>query len=112
MSEGFYCNAVALDKSERERYDRLIHKLTQARAEAKELPDGYALRLNSDIASLAEVAEWISLESKCCPFFDFEIELQSNRGPLWLKLRGPEGVKPFMRAEFGIQQFLHQHDRL
>jgi len=27
-------------------------------------------------------------------FFDFEVELQRDNGPLWLKLKGKDGVKP------------------
>jgi hypothetical protein len=100
---GFYCNAKALNKNERERYKQLTDKLERARMATKELPDGYALRLKSETVSLAELAEWVGFESKCCPFFGFEIELQPNRGALWLKLRGAEGIKPFIRAEFGVQ---------
>ena len=100
---GFYCNAKALNKTERERYNQLTRKLAQARTETKELPDGYALRLGKEMVPLAELAEWIAFESKCCPFFGFEIELQQNSGPLWLKLRGSEGVKLFIRSEFGMQ---------
>ena len=38
-----------------------------------------------------------------CPFFDFEVELQRDNGPLWLKLKGKDGIKPFIRAELGIR---------
>jgi hypothetical protein len=29
------------------------------------------------------------------------VELERNNGPLWLRLRGNDGIKPFIRAEFG-----------
>lgn len=99
---GLYCNAKALNKTERERYNQLTHKFRQARIETKELSDGYEFRLNSETVSITELAEWISAERKCCPFFGFEIELQRNNGPLWLKLRGADGVKAFIRGEFNI----------
>jgi hypothetical protein len=99
---GFYCNTKALSKTERERYNQLTDKFRQARIETKELKNGYAFRLKSEAVSVAELAEWISAERKCCPFFGFEIELQRNGGPLWLKLRGAEGIKAFIRAEFKI----------
>ncbi len=99
---GFYYNVNALTKAERERHKDLTGKLTEAKLETTELPDGFAFRLQSGKLSLPELAEWISAESKCCPFFDFEIELERNNGPLWLKLRGRDGVKVFMRSEFGI----------
>jgi len=99
---GFYCNTKALTKTERERYNQLTGKVANARAETKELPDGYGFRLNSERITLPEVGEWISWERKCCPFFSFEIALERDNGPLWLKLRGTDGVKAFIRAEFHV----------
>ncbi|SRR6266436_6892273 len=99
---GFYCNVKALTKAERERYNQLTGKLVQARTEIKELADGYAFRLKSEEVSLLDLGEWISAERKCCPFFSFEIEVQRDSGPLWLKLRGADGIKPFIQVEFGI----------
>jgi hypothetical protein len=105
MSEktSLYCNISALTGSDRERYDQLVRKLEAARIEIRELPDGYAFRLRNEFVSLVEVGEWISYESKCCPFFDFEIQLGRDNGPLWLKLKGKDGIKPFIRAEFNIR---------
>jgi hypothetical protein len=102
-ASGFYCNTSALTDADRGRYDQLIRKLEAARIEIQELPDGYSFRLRSDLISLTEVAEWISYECKCCPFFDFEIQLERNNGRLWLKLKGQDGIKPFIRAEFGVR---------
>ena len=99
---GFYCNTKALNKTERERYNQLTGKLANARVETRELPDGYGFRLNSEMITLPEVGEWISWESKCCPFFGFEIALGRDNGPLWLTLRGRDGVKVFIRAEFHV----------
>jgi hypothetical protein len=100
---GFFCNMGALTSADRERHKQLLLRLEAARIEIRELPDGYSFRLRSESVSLAEAAEWISYESKCCPFFDFEILLERDNGSLWLKLRGKEGIKPFIRAEFGIR---------
>lgn len=99
---GFYCNLKALTPEERARLHQITEKIKGARIETKELTDGYAFRLQAEQVSLSELAEYVSSERKCCPFFDFEIELQRDGGPLWLKLRGKEGVKEFMRHEFGI----------
>lgn len=103
QTTGFYCNLKALTPAEREQHHQLTQKLAAARVETTELANGFAFRLQSGGVSLADLAAWISAESKCCPFFDFEIELQRDGGPLWLKLRGSEGVKAFMRNEFPIR---------
>jgi hypothetical protein len=101
-SPGFHCNVHAFTASERLRYNELTRKLSEACAEVRELPGGYAFRVHREKLSLAELAELISLEARCCPFFDVAVELERDKGPLWLKLQGSEGVKPFIRAEFGV----------
>jgi hypothetical protein len=100
---GFYCNLKALNPAEREQHRQLTERFKAARVETTELESGYAFRFDAAKISINDLAAWISWEQKCCPFFDFEIELQRDGGPLWLKLRGREGVKEFMRHEFGLE---------
>jgi len=100
---GFSCDINALSKVERERYGVLRERLESAIEETKELESGYAFRLRSGTISLIELAEWVEKEHQCCPFFDFEIAVNRDDRPVWLTLRGEEGVKPFMRMEFGVR---------
>jgi hypothetical protein len=102
-TSNFYCNWKALNTKERVRHTLLTLEIEQARVETIELANGFAFRFQDGTISLADLAEWVLAERKCCPFFDFEIELQGDNGPLWLKLRGKDGVKAFMRNEFGIR---------
>ena len=101
-TSNFYCNFKALSTKERARHVLLTLEIERARVETIELANGFAFRFQDGTVSLANLAEWVSAERKCCPFFDFEIELQGNNGPLWLKLRGKDGVKTFMQSEFGL----------
>jgi len=98
--ERFACNAAALSATERQRYGELTRSLLGAVHEKKELPQGYAFRLPP--ADLVTTAEWISLERKCCPFFTFVLQQSRDGGPVWLKITGSEGVKEFIREEFGL----------
>jgi hypothetical protein len=102
-ASGFYCNLKALSVKERVRHMQLTYEIERARVETVEMANGFAFRFQDGTVSLAELAEWVSAERKCCPFFDFEIEQQADDGPLWLKLRGKEGAKEFMRTEFRIR---------
>ena len=102
-ASGFYCNLKALSVKERVRHLQLTYEIERARVETVEMANGFAFRFQDGTVSLAELAEWVSAERKCCPFFDFEIEQQADEGPLWLKLRGKEGAKEFMRTEFRIR---------
>ena len=101
-ASSFYCNLKALGTKERARHMLLTLEIERARAETIELGSGFAFRFRDGAVSLADLAEWVSTERKCYPFFDFEIELQADNGPLWLKLRGKDGVKAFMRSEFHV----------
>jgi hypothetical protein len=102
-STGFCCDMQAMNTVERERYQVLRERLERAIEETKELETGYAFRWRSEAVSLVDLAEWVDKERKCCPFFDFEIALARERGPVWLKITGREGVKTFLRMEFGVK---------
>jgi hypothetical protein len=71
--------------------------------ETRDLADGYALRFPGDAAWLNTLAEFIRFERECCPFFTFELHCEPQHGPLWLHLRGPEGVKKFVATLLALQ---------
>jgi len=98
----FACNMLALDAEQRNRHEVLVHSLREWQSEIRELPNGYAFRLSNDATMIRDLAEFIANERLCCPFFDFELKVERESGPLWLGITGREGVKPFIRMEFGI----------
>jgi hypothetical protein len=99
----FYCRLDALTSKERERHLTLWKRLKASRQEVQELQNGYAIGFPGDSQTLMEVAEFISRERRCCPFFTFEIEVADEGKPLWLRLTGTKGVKEFIKSEIGIQ---------
>ena len=99
----FYCNIKALTPAERARHKELGDKLNAAKNETIETPNGYEFQYSPKNVSLAELAEWAVAESKCCPFFDFHIDLEREGTLVCLRLTGSEGVKQFIRAEFGVR---------
>jgi hypothetical protein len=98
----FFCNTKALTPEERARHKLLGEKLTAARKETVEMPTGYEFQFSPKNITIAELAEWVSAESKCCPFFDFHIDLEGEGSLLCLRLTGEEGIKAFIRAEFAV----------
>jgi len=96
----FYCNIKALDPAERARHKQLTDKLMALRRETVESEKGYEFQYSPKEISLSELAEWVVAEGKCCPFFDFHIDLEREGALLCLRLTGAEGIKPFIRAEF------------
>ena len=99
----FYCNTKALTAEERAHHKQLSEKLMAVRKATVETGKGYEFQFGPQDTTLAELADWVVAESKCCPFFDFHIDLENEGKLICLRLTGEEGVKQFMRAEFGIR---------
>jgi hypothetical protein len=99
---GFYCNIKALSANERARHKELTEKLMSSRTDTVEIEKGYEFQYSPAKVAVAEVAEWVVMESKCCPFFDFHIDLEKEGQLVCLRLTGREGIKAFIRLEFSF----------
>lgn len=100
--EGFYCNIKALTPVERARHMAMTLKLVAKRTQTVEIERGYEFQYRGGSVTVAELAEWAMTESKCCPFFDFHIDLEEEGQLVCLRLTGREGIKKFIRAEFHL----------
>jgi hypothetical protein len=98
----FICNLSALNSAERAQHKQLTAKLIAARNEVVETAKGYEFQFNSSMVSVAELAGWVQAEAKCCPFFDFHIDLERGGSLVCLRLTGQEGIKAFIQAEFQV----------
>lgn len=98
----FYCNAKAFSPAERVRHKELTDKILATRNNIVEMPKGYEFQFSPAKISMAELAQWTAAESKCCPFFDFHIDLEEEGKLLCLRLTGRDGIKLFIRQEFNI----------
>lgn len=97
----FACDRLALTPQQRHRhFDELSPALRARKKSIRELPDGFAFEFPSDLATYQLVAEWAGVEHLCCPFFDVEVRQEREKGALWLRLTGREGVKQFIRSDF------------
>ena len=67
--------------------------------QVRELADGFAYRFPSADPWAAAVFAFVDAERRCCPFVTFEVAFEPHGGPLWLRLRGAQAVKAFVRAE-------------
>lgn len=97
------CRPAAIGAEDRARWREVSARVKAAMRETRELPNGYAVSLPNDREMSVAVAEFVSFESKCCPFLDFTVRYERDGGPLWLELTGGEGVKDLLRAEFGFE---------
>jgi hypothetical protein len=100
------CNIEAISAVQRPRYNNLVSRLRAAMRDRRELPDGYDYSLDSKEISLPEVSEWIKMER--CPFLIFQLEVVGENSRL--NMRGPDGAKAILRAEFPADGQDRGHD--
>jgi len=98
----FYCNLKALSPEERQHHRQLSEKLMAVQQQIVEIVKGYEFQFSPANVTLAELADWVNNESKCCPFFDFHLDLEQKGKLLCLRLTGEQGVKQFIQSEFKL----------
>ena len=97
----FACERAALSAQERKRhFDELSPALRARHTKIQELANGYEFDFPSDTETVRMLTEWAAGEQRCCPFFDIDVRMEREEGPLSMRLTGREGVKQFVRAEF------------
>ena len=74
-----------------------VRELMEESRGIQELEDGYSLSFASKGEWPTRLLEFIAVERRCCPFITFELVFEPHGGPLWLHLRGPDGVKTFLK---------------
>lgn len=90
---------TAIPVEQRPRHLEKSRELFSQIEETSELPNGYEFRFADEPNVLTRLADFVSLEKLCCPFLGFEIEVEAENGPVWLRLTGRDGVKEFIREE-------------
>ena len=94
------CNMNALTREQRVRHEAVTRRLLE-HATRTELEDGYLFTIDRAHVSVADLAEWVADESRCCPAVDFHVELPAF-GALMLRMDGGADVKEFIAAELGL----------
>ena len=92
------CVPGAIPAAERaSHFARLTRLFTTGLRERAEIPGGYAFRFDAD--AFDELARWVALERRCCPFLAVGVQLTPDGGPLRVRLTGPAGTREFLAAE-------------
>jgi hypothetical protein len=95
------CRADALDTAQRRRQQDLLETVRGKALGVHELPDGLALSFPPDAPLFLDLAEWISLERRCCPFLAFALEWSIDDSVV-VRLTGQPGVGELIAAEMGV----------
>ena len=93
------CDMTVFTDEQRESHLADAVKLFAKVQEVVDMPDGFALSLPDENGILLLLARFIRDERLCCPFIHFGLEVEANRGAIWFKLSGKDGIKPFIAAE-------------
>jgi hypothetical protein len=80
----------------RQRGERVISAITASR---ELYDDGYTFRVDPAKASLMEVAQWLDIWRRCCPFYEFQIDFHGADASVWLSVKGRPGVKEYIRVD-------------
>ncbi len=91
------CDLSAIDDSELQDHRENGQAVFKAISEIKELDNGYALRLSANTDLISRACAFIARERMYCPFFEFTLTIPPDHDPVWLKLTGREGVKPYIK---------------
>ena len=92
----------ALTVEERKRRAELSSQISRCVQQMEELADGFAFRFAPDAGTWMTLAEFSTLERRCCPFFAFSLSAEEEDGAMWMRITGREGVKQFLLAELGL----------
>ena len=91
------CHRGAMTEAQRQRHDQIAEQLRRATRQVKKLPNGYAFRYASDPQLFQAAAEFVTLESRCCSFYQFRLEQEPQDGAMWLSVTGPKEAKSFIK---------------
>lgn len=101
----FACNMNAIEPALRNKHIEKIKEVFQLTKEIKEIPNGFVFLFPDESSLLINLMAFVEKERLCCPFFGFNIEIEPEGGIVLLKIYGREGVKEFIKAEFGNNLF-------
>ncbi len=91
---------VACTLSEREQTERRIllsQQILDGVQRVEELADGYAFSFPGEGIWIARLTEFVAFERNCCPFLSFELLFEANQGLIWLRVRGGDAAKEFVK---------------
>lgn len=93
------CNEKALFPEQRRQYTRIGDRATVAITDLRELDDRFAFHLEQNKTPLVTVAEWLDLWRRCCPIYEFRIDLHAAGGSVLFSVIGRPGVKEYIAID-------------
>jgi hypothetical protein len=94
------CDLTVLTGEERTRQSALAQSLRAAVRDVHETAEGYELTLDPHSDIVKKLRDFLTIEKRCCPFLEFAVS--SSEDGTVVGITGPDGVKEFLKAEYGL----------
>jgi len=91
----FSCKLTSHELQKRK--EEVIAVLKAKMLDKVELPNGFKYKFPPTDELAAEITSFIKSEKACCGFFEFDYMITNSA--IWLTIKGPEGIKDFIRTE-------------
>ena len=98
MKESIACDMTVFDQNEREAHAALIKKLLSRALTREVRGTKRALKLPYERELFVDAAVWIADESRCCPFFGFELRVEPVNDFFWLEIDAPPEAQGIIDA--------------
>jgi hypothetical protein len=93
MTEPIACNLSVFTPEERAAHENIWEQLQAAALDQRQDDEAMRFRLPADYWLMA--AQFVARERRCCPFFDFRLDLKAD-GECWLSLGGPPEARALL----------------
>ena len=91
------CDLTVFNIRERIKHVALAKSLLGKARQLIEHDDGFTFIFEQSPALEMKIAEWVTNEKRCCPFFSFEFSRADMPPSLRLRISGPSGAKEILR---------------
>src|SRR5579864_3415276 len=92
------CDMTVFDPNEREAHAALLRKLLSRALTREVRGTNRALKLPYDRELFVDAAVWIADESRCCPFFGFNLRVESEAEFFWMEIDAPPEAQGIIDA--------------
>jgi hypothetical protein len=92
------CDLTVFSNSERIKHLVLAKSLLGKARQVIEHKDGFTFVFEQSPRLEVKIADWVSKEKRCCPFFSFELSRANTPPSLNLRVSGPNGAKEILRT--------------
>jgi hypothetical protein len=101
------CDLTVFSPEERKHHEEVSIQITKQAKRIVELEDGFEFHHDYSEEKFVGIAQWITGENKCCPFFTFELVIEPfNTGrEIIVRLRGSKEIKRGLKGDlekFGL----------